>query len=366
MTPRNPTVLAVLNPIVPQRLDGFSRFAREHGWNLMLGNRLGPGRMPPCDGAIFTLRGSKGELTLLRQLRRRGIPVVDLALTCPDISLPRVVSDHNAIGRMAAAHFRERGFDNLAWFSSGWSNVHRLRFAGFATGLGNHPRRLTSANMESLLGALPKPLGVLTYDEVDASHILAACRALDLSVPEDVSVLGIGNDPYLCESQSIPISSIEPDLAAGAYRGAELLQRLMSGKRPPKHPVLMKPTCIVSRASTDTLVHPDPTIRQAFAYIHRNLSRPFGSTETATAIGIDRAKLDALFAAKVGHSVGKEILRQRLIRVKRLLKDPTLPVGTIATSCGFCNIGYLSNIFRRETGRTPSDWRKAQSPTARR
>lgn len=50
--------------------------------------------------------------------------------------------------------------------------------------------------------------------------------------------------------------------------------------------------------------------------------------------------------------------------MRPLLKDPTLPVGTIATSCGFCNIGYLSNVFRRETGQTPSDWRKAQRSSA--
>jgi len=58
-------------------------------------------------------------------------------------------------------------------------------------------------------------------------------------------------------------------------------------------------------------------------------------------------------------SVGDEIRRQRLIRAKRLLKDPSVPIYLIAHACGFCNSAYLTNTFRRETGFTPKAWRQS-------
>ena len=40
--------------------------------------------------------------------------------------------DDPLIGKLAAEHFAERRFTNVAWFSSKWGRVHRLRFTGFA------------------------------------------------------------------------------------------------------------------------------------------------------------------------------------------------------------------------------------------
>ena len=63
----------------------------------------------------------------------------------------------------------------------------------------------------------------------------------------------------------------------------------------------------------------------------------------------------------IGHSIGREILNQRLARAKHLLKDRTIPLNAIARTCGFCNASYFTNTFRRETGLTPKNWRKHAS-----
>ena len=42
-----------------------------------------------------------------------------------------------------------------------------------------------------------------------------------------------------------------------------------------------------------------------------------------------------------------------------------VPVGRIAEACGFCNVAYLSNVFRRETGLSPRTWRNRQAATKR-
>jgi LacI family transcriptional regulator len=306
----------------------------------------------------------------VRRLLASGVAVVDHTIERPDVPLPRVVSDHEKTGRIAAAHFAERGFTNFAWFSSGWSNVHALRMKGFEAGCpeGTRVLKWKSTGLAETVAAAPKPIAVLAYNDVDAARLVAACRAAGCAVPQDVAVLGIGNDPFLCEYQETPLSSVEQDLARNAYEGAALLEKLMS--LPPskrrlaagRKPLLTPPGDVMARDSSDTLAHANPVIRDALVFIHAHLGKPFGSQEVAEGIGIARSKLDHLFAAETRHSVGDEIRRQRLYRAKRLLKDPSVPIFLIARTCGFCNSAYLTNTFRRETGLTPKAWRKRNTP----
>ena len=123
-------------------------------------------------------------------------------------------------------------------------------------------------------------------------------------------------------------------------------------------PRLTPPGGVIARASSDTLAHPHPLIRAALVYIRQNLTHSFGTPEIAASLGISRSHLDHLFVHETGHSVGKEILTQRLREVKRLLSGTNLPITAIAAQTGFCNAGYLSNTFHRAVGVSPKAWRR--------
>jgi len=357
---KSPFVLVMLEPVSLPRLEGIARFARERHWNLMLDDRLCGGISDwRGDGVITTLRHGSARLAAIRKFRSANIPVVDLTVECQQINLPRVTSDHFEIGRLGSDHFKERGFGNVAWFSSGWSEVHRLRYDGFSKGFNAPVPRLGLKTLRRCLAELPKPVGVLAYNDTDAAQVIYAARELGFDVPDDVSVLGIGDDPFLCENQSTPISSVQQDLVRGAYEGAALLQRLMDGEKEPKEPILVPPAGLTSRASTDTVAHGDPLVRAALVYINRHLGEAFGAPEIAKEIGLPRHKLDRLFAEKLGHSVGHEIHDRRIARAKHMLSDAATPISRIASECGFCNIAYLSNVFRKATGLSPRAWRKS-------
>ena len=367
---KSKSVLVMLDPLSLPRLDGISSYAREHGWALILEDRLPANTdLLRVDGALASLRGRADQLARVKRLVKLGKPVVDLTIACPRIRLPRVISDHRALGELAARHFLERGFSSFAWYASGASHVHDLRFNGFRKVLKGFPvHRLSTLNSQLLV--LPRPLAVLAYDESDAARVIAACHHLKLDVPSDVAVLGIGNDPFLCENGEISISSVDQGLAAAAREACALLDNLMTVsckgnqtiKQSSNRTILIPPAGIISRASTETLAHPDPTIRAALVYIHRHLDKAFGAAETAEAIGIPRSTLDHRFIEKVGHPIGREILNQRLLRAKRLLKDETVKLNAIAKACGFCNASYFTNTFRRETGLSPKNWRKRAEP----
>ena len=382
---RQRNVLVMISPASGSRLAGVAHYAKEHGWNLMVQDRLG--YQPPVwrgDGMLVTLRTDAATADLVKRVRRNGMPVVDLTVNRPDIRLPRVTSDHAAIGRLAAEHFAARDFRHAAWFSLGWTHVHTLRFDAFAATcrrlgmdaplkwtytdmapaahLGNW--RTFARTLGARLVSAPKPLAVLTYDEADAVRLLAVCQEQSISVPEEVAILSIGNDPILCENQSVMLSSIDQNLERGGYEAAALLDRLMDGKAPPRTPLLVPPAGVVARQSTDTRAVADPTLRHALELVSANLARPYGADQLAGALGLPRFKVDRLFASGLGRSVGDELLRQRLARVKLLLKRPELTVASIARQTGFCHAAYLTNTFKRAFGITPRAWRKQPHATA--
>ena len=380
-------VLLVIQPAYPERISGIARFARSHGWHLTIVDRLA--RFPRGwrgDGALVTLRGNEETNRFVRGLVRDGIPVVDLTFNHPEIKLPRVSGDHEAFGRLAREHFASLNFRHFAWFSTEWSHVHELRFRGFAGDCppvvnGDSPQRWVLseilneseidnwpsflAEIGNRLKSAPKPIGILTYDDADAAKVLSAALEAGLRVPEDVAIMGIGNDKVICENQAVPLSSVDHDLEKNGYEGAVLLNRLMStrqgfrtSKRSNIQTFLLPPRGIIVRKSTDTLAADDPLLSAALREIAKRLATSFGVAEVAEALKVPRTRLDRLFAEKFSRSVGREIVRQRTERAKRLLSTTDKPMKEIAALCGYCNAGYFTNAFRTETGLTPKAWRR--------
>ena len=362
------SVLVMLHPLSLPRLEAIFEYARQHEWAIILQDR-----MPKdfdfglLDGALVTFRGRSEQTDVVQALLRLGKPVVDLTAACDKPPLTRVSSDHAAIGRLAAQHFLERGFEHFAWYSSSWSNVHRLRYGGYRESVGKRTRIARAVGGESALARLlaraKRPLAVLTFDETDGSLAIRACQRAGLAVPFDVAVLAVGNDPFLCENASIPLSSVDQGLRQGALAAAAILDRMMATGRT-SHPktTLIPPVRVVSRTSTDTLAHPHPTIRQALNFIHLNLAKSLTASQVAAAVGVPRSTLDHLFTAQTGRTVGREIVRQRLLRAKRLLRDETIQLKSIAKLCGFCHAAHFTNAFKSETGQTPKAWRTTLIP----
>lgn len=354
-------VLTLINPISHLRIGGVAKFAKENGWLLTIHDRLyGLEPSTDYDGVLATVRQNGREFDYIRRMRRRGVPVVDLTVEQPQLKLPRVISDHRAIGRLGGQHFTARGFTNVAWFSVAWTNVHDLRYQGLAESTRRPPERIVSDDERETrkrILALPKPLAVLTYDEADAARLLTICLRAGLAIPDDVAILAIGDDPLFVGNQAVPLSSIGLNPSRAGYAAAALLQRLMTGKGIPSKPILIKPTEVIVRRSTDTLANEDPLIRKALLYIRDNLSRPFGAEQIANDLGVSRSVLDKTCAAKLGHSLGCEILQRRMQEAQRQLQRTDAQVREIARATGFCSSAYFVKRFRELYGQTPFRYR---------
>ncbi len=371
-------VLLLITPSSPGRFKGVSDFARSHGWHLTVADRLTHALDGwTGDGALVTLRDDPEMLRQVRALRRKGIPIVDLSLTRPEIRLPRVAGDNSAIGRLAAEHFKARHFRNTAWFSTGWGNQHELRCEAFASAMDVPPQRWTwehaarrtqsddwrslSRWLAKLLASSSKPLGVFTFDDADASRVESVALAEGFSIPEDVAILGAGDDEPLCESQIVPISSVRHDLQRIGFEGAELLDCLMHGGKLPDQAKLIPPRGIAERSSTDTLAVSSDLGRRAREIYVSELANPPSTEILASRLGVSRATLDRALAADLGIAPAKLLARLRLDEAKRLLRAGGLSISEIAYRIGYCNPAYFVNTFRKATGLSPRSWRNAQS-----
>ena len=362
-----------------QILHGISRYMRAHGsWSVFLDERelLAP---PPdwlrdWDGAGVICRPTTPDLA--RQLLSRGLPTVDLNDRYGDLGIPHIGSDMRAIGRIAAEHLLERGFQNIAFcgFSGEMWSAERLAgveeavygrgslqdvFTSPFSGLREHAWQEERDLIAAWLRPLPRPLGVVACNDVRGYHVLDACRVLGLVTPEEVAVVGVDNAETFCELCDPPLSSVVPDAERVGFEAAALLDLLMAGGTPPAEGLRIPPVGVVTRQSSDIMAFDDPTIARAVHFIRQQACAGIGVYDVIAALPVSRSALERGFRRRLGHSPHEEIRRVRLKRVKQLLAETDWPLERIAASAGYEHPEYMMVQFKRTLGMTPTEWRRS-------
>lgn len=374
--PRLQNILLILEHYDAQIHHGVARYAGERRWHLNV-DMVKTGRIPIGwrGDRIITSLGSRPNL--IRYIRKAPQPKVDVVIRRPDIKIPRVVSDNDLIGRMAAQHFLERGARHFAWFSFDFFNVESLRFNGYQQALAKHgfechkliwseghrPKdnstwREMRTWMKCELDKLPQPLAVFAFNDYDAAWLIDMGVFYNISVPEQVAVLGVDNIEMVCECLPVQLSSIQRDMERIGYEAAALLDRMLDGEVAPDRPILIPPKGIITRQSTDYFAVNQPNLRRAFLFIREHIHESIGNSEIASAAGLSRRSLEKLFKGELGRSVHEEIMRQRMHRVCELLAESDHPIGRIAELTGFCHAPLLNNAFRKMAGLSPMKYRR--------
>jgi LacI family transcriptional regulator len=205
---------------------------------------------------------------------------------------------------------------------------------------------------------LPKPIGMMACNDFRGQQVLTACRAVGVAVPDEVAIIGVDNDEVVCDLSDPPLSSVVPNKERIGYEAAALLDRLMAGEKLPQQHLLVEPTGIVTRRSTEVLAIEDRRIADAARFIRERACDGIGVDDVVRAVGsLSRSTLERRYAAIMGRSPKQEILRVRVDRAKQLLAETVFPVAIIAEKLGLEHTEYLNVIFKRETGLTPAQFR---------
>lgn len=356
-------------------LQGVVHYIREHRpWSFHLMEQ-GRGDDPPPwlagwkgDGIIARIETPR----IARAVVKTGLPAVDLSAARLVPELPWVETNDEEIARLAADHLIERGFKRCAFCGDGrfnWSVwreksfVARLKAAGqtcavFRPEVAAGDVAAEARELARWLKELPKPVGIMACYDIRGQQVLDACRGAGLAVPDEVAVIGVDNDTLLCELASPPLSSVIPNAHRAGYDAAALLDKLMAGKRVPAAAHLIAPLGIAERQSTDVLAVDDRDVARAVQFIREHACEGINVSDVLQAVPLSRRVLEQRFQRLLGCTPREEILHVRLARVKQLLGETDLPLYLVAERTGFEHVEYLSVVFKRETGRTPSAWRE--------
>lgn len=287
--------------------------------------------------------------------------------------LVTIRNDTRAIVRAAIGLFSHNGkYASFAYVhdlaTSDWS---RNRAAAFRTALkGKDVLRVhapvspnaseDTPSLARFLKKLPKPAAVLAANDNRAHDVILAALAAGLSVPDDIAVLGMDNDQYVCDSASVPISSIEPDHFAEGKAAAEELDAMMNGAvRNSVRPLVFGVKQVIVRNSTRNIPPTQSVIARARDYIRAHALEGLAPSDVAVALGISRTLLYLRFKQSQSGTVEQLIRRHKMDEVCRLLRETKVPINAIPQACGFKNGNSLKNIFRKAFGMSMRDFRNA-------
>ena len=99
-------------------------------------------------------------------------------------------------------------------------------------------------------------------------------------------------------------------------------------------------------------------LKEVLDYLHANFNSPISNAQIASKFGYHPNYLSNLFVKITGKSMHQYLISLRLARAAELLETGKLPVAQVAVTCGFENSSKFSAMFKKEFGRTPTQYRK--------
>ncbi|MFA6287345.1 MAG: substrate-binding domain-containing protein [Opitutaceae bacterium] len=325
-------------------------------------------RSEGIQGIVAALHDSEME----RRYAALNVPVVNISNSTLKPLVPVVTQDDEGVGRLAAAHLLACGCRAFGFWGQAERSYAIERRAGFSAALAasgksavmaeafNGPETTGElyARMRTWLAAQARPLGVFAVLDTYALLLIRAARDMGWRVPEDVAVLGAGDDDFWVEFESTPLSSVRLPARQIGYEAAALLDRMITqgvrraeGRRLPVSE-------IAERKSTDVIYIEDGAVAKAAKFIREHAEGNPYVGDVVKAAGVSRSALQARFRAAMGRTILDEIQRVRVSRAQALLANTDLKLAMVAERCGFPNSQRFSVLFRQVAGLSPSEYRR--------
>ncbi len=368
-------------------LEGAVQFANEHRHVRIYDVPFTLGGDSPFSDSSHAFDGAFAWLSPRErwavELLSQNVTVVNTNSSCRD-DFPFVAFSHEAVVEMAVDHLAERRLADFAYvgferqgepgFERRWSLIkkatrrHSLtaKLVELASQTADGPYEwgldpaLGSENGRHLrrsLGELTLPAGVWCEEDYMGFHVCEQSRELGLRIPEDVAVLGLG-DLRIARCCTPPLSSIPQPGKVIGYEAMRVLDGLLSGNLTQPKRVVLPPPAVVCRESTGGGEAAVGYVQRARQIIAEHACDGITVAEICRMTAVSKQTLTSRFHEALGHTPGEEIRRVRLDHAKRYLLTTDLSIAHIAGLCGYNEQNKFGNFFKRQTGATPSRFRR--------
>jgi LacI family transcriptional regulator len=285
-----------------------------------------------------------------------------------------VCIDEVRVSQLAVEHLLERGLRNLTTFRFDESEFARAReraFVEHARGAGaavprgwgdegymQKERAETPEAMLAWLRGLPMPCGIFTCTDGWGRSVARWAREAGLRVPEDIAIVGADNDVLECELIHPPLSSVMIPWEIVGREAASLVRAALGRGNVAGKKVLVAPTAVVARRSTDLLAIDDELVAEAATWIREHADRRLTVPMVARAVGGGRQRLERRFRRALDRTVQEEIRSAHVELAKRLLATTKISLNEVAKRSGFTSASLLNVAFQREVGTPPGAYRR--------
>lgn len=127
------------------------------------------------------------------------------------------------------------------------------------------------------------------------------------------------------------------------------------------NPIIMELLCLLSADSYSIMDEnklSSDDLTSICRYMQKHYNENISVESLAKRIHLNKSYFIRKFKNKFGISPLKYLSELKLNNAKILLQNTDYSNEEIAILCGFCNPSYFSQIFKRENGVTPGDYRK--------
>lgn len=361
-------------------LEGIDQFAREKNWILSFEQRgrfdLSLNRYLPwqADGIITRTP----QLSLARIIQESGLPIVELLSSSQNVNnRADITMNEKVMSKMIADHFIEHGLRQFAYYdmeNAPMFYTRRNSYLEYLASLGYscivYPSTWSHRDdcfpqwndkyrkkLSKWLLALPKPIAVYASLDQCGQVVLELCQELGILVPQEISLVAVGNDEWVCRMMHPTMSSVNGNSYKTGYLAATLLEKKMRHEPVENEINHVSPDYLVIRQSSDFYSIGDPDIEKALLFIRENACRRIQLKDILHEVNISQRTLYRGFDKYLHRTPQAEILRVQMEEAKCLLRETHFSIASIALQTGFSSDIYFIQAFRRECGITPNLYR---------
>jgi LacI family transcriptional regulator len=264
--------------IVPDLADPFfsmcahavQQLAAKHGYVTLLCSCEGRENTEAEELAVMKSRNIAGVLIVpsnvssdhqLKELRARGVPIVMLDRTIPDLDAGEVMVENREGTHKAVSHLIEHGHRQIlcVGYDSKFNSIGQ-RISGYRAAMteaGLKPQLLIvdrdcsiSQQLLKRLRSAKRPTALFTLNNVTTTNVLHALQRENISVPRDVAIVGF-DDFDLASLLAVPLTAVrQPAAELGRSAARLLLDWIRSGSHAEYlSPRVLLPTELVIRQS---------------------------------------------------------------------------------------------------------------------
>ena len=107
-----------------------------------------------------------------------------------------------------------------------------------------------------------------------------------------------------------------------------------------------------------------PLVRKIITDVDTDLKEPLTLQYFSEKLGVNGSYLSNLFRRETGKTITQYVTDQRLKHAENLLRYTNKPVRSVAVEVGIGDAQYFSRLFRKKTGMKPTEYRRKYQSAA--